>query len=63
MCPTRLVFFNSRFGMFIQVGTLGSRSVVQAPPPTIAGYVGSMGAGCCYWVTEGSPEYFISMQR
>ena len=59
--PFKLVFFDSRFAVFIQVGTLGTRSVVQAPP-TVAGYVGSMGAGCCYWFTGGSPEYFIPMQ-
>ena len=56
-----LVFLNSFPPIFIQVGALGSRSMVQAPP-AVAGYVGSMGSGCCYWFTERAPEYFISVQ-
>lgn len=61
MCPIMLVFYNSRFAIFIQLGVLGSRSVVQ-DPPTVAGYVGSMGLGGCYWVAGGSPEYLIPLQ-
>ena len=54
-------FFNSCYGTLIQVGTLGSRPVVQ-PPPTIVGCIDSMGVGCCYWFTSGSPKYFTPIQ-
>ena len=65
MCPIMLVFFDSRFAIFIhwQVGALGSRSItVVHGPPTDAGYVGSMGLGGCYWIMGGSPEYLIPLQ-
>jgi hypothetical protein len=56
-----LVFLHSIPAIFIQVGAMGSRSVVLAPP-AVASYVGGMGVGCCYWFMGRSPEYFIPVR-